>query len=350
MTPLVIAAEPSVGVVILSRNGVDHTLECLASLRQSRYRNHFVAVVDNGSTDSVVRNVRQQFPEAHVIETVDNLGFTGGNNVGMGYALGRGADYLWLLNNDTAAPPDTLAQLVALAERHPRIGMAYPLVTSYFDHTKSYVTAMDWERGRGGELLASPTEAEYSEADYAAGCALFVRSAVARQIGLLDPAFFIYYEDVDWSLRCKKAGYQVVVAWQAHIYHKGTPDQTRQKAPIHWYYYLRNQRRFIGRYIAWRCRGPLIERYNRECLLQFQQASEAGQVAEASAVIDGWWAGVTGRYGPQRVTTPGWLQRLILRHLAFFLKATTPIASLRQRFPVRSTARRLWRSLGGARL
>jgi GT2 family glycosyltransferase len=342
--PQAMRMQPSVWLVVLHWGQLGDTLECLDSLRGLTYPNCHVVVVDNGSTAGLPAAVRERLAATHVLDNGRNLGFAEGNNVGMRYALARGADYLLLLNNDTVAPPETLSQLVSVAERHPSIGMTCPVITSYYDHSWRFVTEIDWERGRGAEALFTPTGAECCEVEYASGCALLVKAVVARRIGLLDPAYFAYYEDADWSLRCRKAGYRVVLAPQAQVFHKGTPDRTRHKPPVHWYYYLRNQSRFIRRHAPWRRRWALLGRYTRECLEQYQHAALAGDGDEAGAVFDGWWAGLTGRYGARRIETSAGFKRFALRRLSLLLWLTAPVEALRRRFPVRTTLRRLWRA------
>ena len=97
--------QPDVNIIVLNYNGHDYTLECLRSLQHLMYSNVHVIVVDNDSTDGSVETIHTAFPSMTVIETGANLGFTGGNNLGIQYALEHGADYIMLLNNDTIVAP-----------------------------------------------------------------------------------------------------------------------------------------------------------------------------------------------------------------------------------------------------
>jgi len=116
MTPLVF-------IIVLNWNGKDDTLECLGSLQQLDYPNFETVVVDNGSTDGSEDVIRSAFPSVNFIQTGRNLGYAGGNNVGIKHALSHGADYVWLLNNDTTVDPNALTALVETAQADPKIAV-----------------------------------------------------------------------------------------------------------------------------------------------------------------------------------------------------------------------------------
>lgn len=330
----------SLVVVVLSWNNVKDTLECLDSLQRVDYSDFCIVLVDNGSIDGTVAIVRERFPDVHIIENGRNLGYAEGNNVGIRFALHQEADYIFILNNDTVVDANAVSQLIAVAEGNYSIGMLCPSIISYFDRSKQYIGArINWENGTAGEIEQS---SEVCETEYAPGCALLIRSEVVQQIGLLDPTYFMYFEDVDWSLRCKKASYQVVVVPQARIYHKGTNDQIACKSPTVWFYFRRNQCLFMRRYIGWRVWSLFLKRYTLACLLQLQSAIQEGDLEKANAVMDGWWAGITGRYGADRTKMPIWIKLLVRRRLNLLLWLTSPVQNLRKHFPVRSTVRRIW--------
>src|ERR1700757_1370728 len=114
--------EKKVCSIVLNWNGWRDTSICVLSLLQQNYANHWVIVVDNGSTDDSVTRLRQEFPEITLIENKTNLGFAAGCNVGIREALAAGADFVWLLNSDAIADPNALHSLVETASRDPRIG------------------------------------------------------------------------------------------------------------------------------------------------------------------------------------------------------------------------------------
>src|SRR3990172_1401868 len=114
---------PLVYIVVVNWNGWEHTVRCLDSLRLLDHPTHRVIVVDNGSTDGSLERIRAFDPDIELIESTKNLGFAGGSNIGIRLALERGADYLWVLNNDIVVEPDTLSALVSVARSRPGIGV-----------------------------------------------------------------------------------------------------------------------------------------------------------------------------------------------------------------------------------
>lgn len=310
--------------IVLTRDGVADALECLSSLSRLDCRSCRTLVVDNGSSDSTMGIVRNEFPNVDVIQNGCNLGFSGGNNVGIEYALQHDADYIFLLNNDTAIESNALSQLLQTATNDPQIGILCPTVTSYFNGFKHYVGArIYWDKGVAVEVERSPDGLPLViDTDYAPGCALLVRSEVVRKIGLLDPAYFAYYEDVDWSVRCKRAGYRVVAVPQARVYHKGTMDQQTRKPPGASFYLWRNRFLFMRRHAGLRHWPPFLKHYIRKSLELYQSLALAGDDESAEAVLDGCWAGMLGRYGSERLQAPARFKQFIRRRLGIALWLT----------------------------
>jgi len=144
---------PLVIVVVVNWNGLADTLECLGSLARLDYPNYDTVVVDNGSTDGSVPAIRERFELVMVVENSENLGYAGGNNIGLEHAMRRGADYALLLNNDTLVAPDCLCRLVAAAQADPEVGMAGPII--YYRDLPDVIWspggAIDWRRGSTGQ-------------------------------------------------------------------------------------------------------------------------------------------------------------------------------------------------------
>lgn len=242
---------PQVTVVVLNWNGLRDTLECLESLSHLDYPRYRVVVVDNGSTDGSPAAIRARFPEMEVIETGENLGYAGGNNVGLRYALAQGADYVLLLNNDTEVAPDMLRRLVEAAEGAPGVGVAGPTIC-YHDRPEIIWSAgggIDRRRGRTWMIgLDEPDDgrfgAEPREVDFVTGCAMLVRAAALREAGLLDERFFMYYEEVEWCARIRRAGYRIIHVPTAKMWHKIFPQAQSDSALVH-YYMSRNRLLFL---------------------------------------------------------------------------------------------------------
>lgn len=242
---------PHVCIVVLNWNNRDDTLSCLESLRGLDYPSFDVVVVDNGSTDDSVATIRERHPEVTVLEARRNLGFTGGNNLGLRWALDCGADYALLLNNDTELTASFLTLLVAAAEEDPRIGIASPLIL-YHDRPDTIWSAggrIDWLRGSASmigldELDRGQFGTTPHNVDFVTGCALLVKADVMRRLGLLDERFFAYYEDTEWCVRARHAGYRTVLVPRARIWHKISPA-AREASPTVHYMMTRNRLLFL---------------------------------------------------------------------------------------------------------
>ncbi len=241
---------PRVLIIILCYNGIALTRACLQSLQQTAYPAYDILVIDNASHDDTPAIVRAEFPAVRVVETGANLGFAGGNNVGLRLALQQHYDYVLLLNNDTDVPPDMLERMVATAESHPRIGMVGPLI-SYYDAPETVWSAggsIDWRRGTSAMLgLGTPRSSiapGVRQVDFVTGCALLCKRAVLEQIGLLDERFFMYYEETEWCVRAARAGWKIMLAPDARLLHK-IPLDARADKPYVAYYMTRNRLLFL---------------------------------------------------------------------------------------------------------
>lgn len=243
--------QPAVAIIVLNWNGGDDTLACLASLAQIDYPAVTIIVVDNGSRDESVAAIRAYHPTVHLIETGANLGYAGGNNVGLRYALDQGYDYMLLLNNDTEVAPDFLSKLVAACEQSPNVGAAGPKIYLY-DHPTTIWSAggvIDWRNGgrtamRGLNQLDDGQFEHMMDVDFAPGCAILIRRQVLLDSGLLEERFGMYYEETEWCVRMARAGWRIVYVPQSHIWHKVRVD-LQEWSPRITYYMVRNRLLFL---------------------------------------------------------------------------------------------------------
>jgi GT2 family glycosyltransferase len=237
-----------VSIVVLNWNGRDDTLECLESLRSVDYPYCEVIVVDNGSADGSVGAIAARFPEVKLIETGENLGYAGGNNAGINYVLGGDAEFLLLLNNDTKVDPELVSRLVSAARNYPDAAFLSPKIYFYSEPTKIWFAGGKWveEKARFFHLGYGVSDATNQfnavvDVDYVCGCALFARTSVIRQIGLLDERFFLVFEDVDWCYRARKAGYRSLFVPDAFLWHKASSSFGGSTSPVISYFHSRNR-------------------------------------------------------------------------------------------------------------
>jgi hypothetical protein len=242
---------PRIGVVVLNWNSAADTLRCLAALFASDYENYDVVVVDNASTDGSAEAIRQAYPDLPLARNPVNTGYAGGNNTGIRRALERGAEYVLLLNNDAVVEPGTLRALAQAAAAHPQAGFLGAKVCTVEDRGRVLSAG---GRLRGGwepvhlglGELDEAGAAQAVEVDFLSGSALLASRRAIEAVGLLDEDFFLYYEDVEWCLRGKHAGFQVLAAPGARVYHPDTRLRD-QESPLVTYYLARNSLLFAKR-------------------------------------------------------------------------------------------------------
>ncbi|NWG04924.1 MAG: glycosyltransferase family 2 protein [Syntrophaceae bacterium] len=217
---------PSVFIIVLNWNGKHHMKECLDSLSSLDYPNFKVVLVDNGSKDGSLDFVKSHYPDTHLIQNEKNLGFAEGNNVGIRFALSQGADYVVLLNNDTRVESNFLTYLIQRGEENKAIGVLGGKVLMYFDPRIINSTGVNlnqfaygWDRDFGEEVLH--VNRERGEVLAVTGCLMAIKRAVFEKIGLFDPKYFAYYEDMDFCIRVwKETPLRVEYVPEAVIYHK----------------------------------------------------------------------------------------------------------------------------------
>ena len=243
---------PTIVIVILNWNNASDTIDCLDSLATLDYPNYRLLVVDNGSTDESVVQIRVRHPGMEILETGDNLGYAEGNNVGIRHAIQNGADYLLVLNNDTLVAPTMLTELVQFAEAHPQVGMVGPTMYCTDPADKLYAAGsfIDWAKGHTWHRGIYQPAAHYTHlnqpepVDFITGCGVLVRRQLIEVAGVLDPIYFLNYEDVEWCVRARRHGFEVWYVPQAIMWHKDSAT-FEQGSPAHTYYLTRNRLLFF---------------------------------------------------------------------------------------------------------
>lgn len=211
---------PSVHVLVLNWNGLHHLQACLPSLVETNYENCQFVVLDNGSTDGSQAWIGEHLPEVRLTEFHRNLGFTGANNAGMQAAMGEGADYIILLNNDTRVEPDWLCALVEFAEKERDVALCHSQQLTW--DGKEEVDVMFYPQYAAGGTATRPRSRRHCPVPtpYAAGCCMMLRTQALSRIGLFDPRYFAYAEDLDLSLRAWLMGYSVMLVPSSVVYHR----------------------------------------------------------------------------------------------------------------------------------
>jgi len=300
-----IAAKPLVVIVLVNWNGKVDTLECLDSLHSLEYPNYQVVVVDNASTDGTVEHFHPDYCWVHVIEAGDNLGFVGGNNLGIDYALSILADYILLLNNDTLVSPDFLTKLVEVLESDPGVGMAGPLIYYYKDPGIIWSAGgeVNWKLGDSSMVgLDQVDQGQFGtqpySVDFLTGCAMLLPVEVIQKVGKLDTRFFAYYEDTEWCIRIAKAGFTLKVVPQAKIWHK-ISKEARETTPRVHYYMSRNRLLFLkithAGVSAWF--HTLVLDYARFIAVWMIRPKYHGKAKQREAVLRALFDFFTGRFG-----------------------------------------------------
>lgn len=218
----------NVTAVVVNWNGRDETLACLESLSHSRPCPH-VILVDNGSSDGSVTAVQSAFPQVEIIALPENRHFAAGANAGLRRGLQQGADALWLLNNDVVVQPDALAAMLCILQTSPDVAIVGARLEHPRDPPGVIVGAnCDFRTGAISEPAppADPAQAQLA-VDYVWGCAMLIRAAALRQVGLFDESLVAYFEDADLCLRARRQGWQTVTALRAAVYHAGSKTANR---------------------------------------------------------------------------------------------------------------------------
>jgi GT2 family glycosyltransferase len=296
---------PKVSIIMLNWNSYQMTRDCLLSLRKIEYPTFEVILVDNGSVDSSAEQLSREFPEIELIRNPRNLGFAGGNNVGMRKALGRGTDYLLLLNNDTIVASNFLRELVRVGESDPSIGMLNPKIYFFEPADRLWYgggICRPWRVFPIHLGLRKHDDGSYDqtrEVSFATGCALLIKAGVVRRIGLLDEAFFLSFEDADWSMRASRAGFKQFYVPGSVIWHKDSYDTTRNLGHAGKNFHtMRNSVLFARKYIEapyW----PLFMLSVGKYVIYRTLADLArGEVKRVTALYRGLWSGCRTRISP----------------------------------------------------
>jgi GT2 family glycosyltransferase len=271
--------KPRIFVVILNWNGWMDTFECIKAIQNSTVKDFVVEtiVVDNASTDESVEKISKTFANRIVLlKNKENLGYAGGNNIGIKYALEQGADYVCILNNDTVLHKNIFVDLLESFNRHLKAGIASPKM--YFSpgyefhkdrYKKDELGSVIWYAGgdldwanvygtnHGVDQVDTGQFEEDRVTDFASGACLFGKREVFEKVGLFNEKYFLYLEDTDLSQRVKRAGYEVWYLAKPKLWHK-VSQGSAIGSQLNDYFIHRNRLVFGMQYASLRAKIALI--------------------------------------------------------------------------------------------
>ena len=240
-----------VSIITVNFNQPKVTTEFLSSVALSGDHPHEIIVVDNGSYTDQTEELRIKFPDAVYIRSDENLGFAGGNNIGIKKSSG---DYLFFVNNDTEYTTGLIFKLKLILDNNPDVGAVSPKIL-YFNNPEiiqyAGFTPMNFNTGRNKCL--GQFEKDFGQYDsntgptaYAHGAAMMVRREAIERAGVMPENYFLYYEEMDWCEQIKRSGFQIWIEPKAQIYHKESMS-VGVKSPLKEYFMTRNRILFIRR-------------------------------------------------------------------------------------------------------
>ncbi len=274
---------PSVSIIILTTNALSMTKEQLRDIEKldTKGIDCECLVVDNGSGDGSQEELSEHtLPNMNYrfIESGANLGFAGGNNIGIKDALKRGFDYIILMNNDLILPKDIVEKLVEFMQRNSDVGIASPKIyfaKGYEFHKDRYKESdkgkVLWYAGglidrnnaysahRGVDEVDHGQYDKVEDTDFATGAAVIIKNDVFKKIGLLDASFFLYWEDADFSERARRAGFRVVYFPGTCLWHKVSASTGGSGSPTNDYFLTRNRFYFAKRYLSFRTKIAVLK-------------------------------------------------------------------------------------------
>ena len=247
---------PRVTTVIVNYRHNDDTIRCVDSLQANNWLDQRIVVVDNTEAGAAESDLRQDLdPCVEILETNDNGGFAAGCNLGIKYALDTGADFVWLVNPDTVVGPDTLPDLLAAADENPDAGILGSRILDGGDPPRILFNGGLVDAARKGATLhrdegrldTAVPDTVAREADYVTGACFLVRGSVLRQVGLLPEEYFLYFEETDFCLRVRAAGWRLLIAPKARTWHYKR-STGKYPASYYIYYMCRNRIHFSQRF------------------------------------------------------------------------------------------------------
>ncbi|MBR9647296.1 glycosyltransferase family 2 protein [Clostridium tyrobutyricum] len=283
-------------IILINYNGYEDTIECVNSLEKINYRNHKIIIVDNASHDNSLTILKQKLNDCIIIESKENLGFAGGNNLGIKYALDHNADYIMLLNNDTVVEKDFLYKMLKSFNNDNNVGVVGCKIMYHSNKNIIWYGGgyIDWFRFIGAHYgMGQFDKGQYDdekEIDFMTGCCMLIKAKVFEKVGFLPENYFMYFEDVDFCVKVKNFGYKIIYNPKAVIYHKVGLSSGGEESPFSIEWCTRNRLIFMNKYKSNVSSLNFILSkifFYSTRLIRYLQYSLKGKKANSKAIIKG---------------------------------------------------------------
>lgn len=229
-------------VILVNYNGINDTLDCIKSILATQREGVSIVVVDNASDKDETIEVKNKYPNVITIRSTVNGGFSGGNNIGIKYALEHGATYIMLLNNDTIIAPDMISLLLNYCNDKT---ITVPKMLYYSEKEKVWYGGGEINRWTGTAVHCGMNKKEVPQSrrfcTFATGCCMMIKADIFTTIGLLNENYFMYSEDVDFCIRLLNYGIKIEYIPQAKLWHKVGASSGGEMSPFSTYYGTRNR-------------------------------------------------------------------------------------------------------------
>ena len=304
------SSEP-VCVVTTAWNHVDVTLACLKSVFNQDYDDFSVILVDNASQDQTAERVSIEYPQVEVLLAPHNLGFAGGFNLGLSKAIDAGFQYILLINNDTILAPNCMSSLVQAADIRPKAGLLTAKI--YYAAEEDRIWSVGgrihtWNLeiiNKGDDEIDTGQWDSPRLIDFAPLCGVLLRGDLLKKIGYLDEGFFLYYEDMDFCLRARSAGFELWFVPEANILHEVSTSSGGRYSPVERYWMAQSSGRYFRKHgRGWRMLIILPYRAGSAAKMMLSLLSK-GQFRSAAAYIYGLLIGWTRRQATK--APPSWV-------------------------------------------
>lgn len=248
-----------VSIILVNYNGSKDTIECIESILKSTYKNFCIIIVDNKSYKyefDLLNNyiLSENNSKIILIKGDYNLGFAGGNNIGIKEALKLNSDYVFLLNNDTLIEKNTIEYILRDINNIKNCGIIAPKICYYPDTKRIWYAGgrINWRKcvtiHLGEKKIDNGNYDKIKKTDFITGCAMFIKLDVVKKVGFMPKEYFMYFEDVDYCEMIKKAGYYLYFDGNAKIYHKVSASSGGEESAFSIEYGTRNRKYFITKY------------------------------------------------------------------------------------------------------